>query len=799
MKAIFTSLFLFAVILNANAQNAVLKGKVSDKNNLPIASATVSLLKASDSSWVHSEISGDDGSFTMQNIAVGDYLIDATATGFEQSKQAVTIKAGDNNVVLTVAAKSKTLEEVTVTGKKSFIESSLGKTVINVEGSGIATGSNVLDLLRKLPGVNVSGNNTISMAGKQGVLLQINGKETYMSEDQLADYLKSMSANEVAQMELITQPSAKYDASGNAGIINIKLKKMRKAGINGSADLEYSMGFYPAVYGALRMNYHKNKLNLFANGDGLYAIGWGKVTRDRSFFDANGVATGYDNSVQNSKEYFSNDKLQMGMDYDMSPKTTVGISGTGIYHPNHETTQTHATIADYPSGSLVQNYAFTKDHFLGINTIDNAYLKHEFGKDHTLEVNLDFVNYQKHLYEKTDNANEALQGTAPDDLSLQGNLPFNMDVYSAKVDYSRMINKLKLESGLKSSLVAIDNTADYSILANNEWIKDTSRSNRFNYRENVNAAYLNANCELSKKWQMQAGLRAEQVNLQGKQQAGDHEFEKSYVSLFPTAYVSYKANDNNQIELNYGRRIDRPNYKKLDPFIQFINQYSYTVGNPGLKPEFSHNVELKHNYKNQLVTSLSCSYTSDVMNTVVIPDANTKGTYKTDENVGTRKTVSLNANFNKQLYKWFLMAIAGDAYFSEYAGKLLDKEIRSEGGGVYVSVDSQFTFGKWTGEIYYDLMTRSKQDLLVTASTQQYLGFYVSRKLLKDTCTVKLHVRDPFGFNHFSEDSAFDNTVAHVDYRFHTQQLALSFNYNFGQNNNHGKHESQLDEMKRMN
>ena len=426
-------------------------------------------------------------------------------------------------------------------------------------------------------------------------------------------------------------------------------------------------------------------------------------------------------------------------------------------------------------------------------------MKHEFGKDHTLDINLDFINYNQHTKQTTTNSNYASAGIAPTGLELKGDMPFNMNVYSAKADYARMVNKVKLETGLKSSLVAIDNTAGYTVLENNSWVPDTTRSNSFLYNENVNAGYANASTELNKKWQAQIGIRAEQVNLTGKQEVGDKGFSKNYISLFPTAFVAYKADDNNQLELNYGRRIDRPNYKKLNPFISFINQYSYSVGNPELKPQFSHNIELKHNYKNQLVSSLGYSYSSDVMGTIVIPDANTKGTAKTDKNIGTQQSVNASISYNKQLYKWCLLAIAGDAYFAEYAGKLLDQEIRTEGGGCFVTVDTQFVLGKWTVDLYYHGSTGYRDDLLVTTKPQHDMDAYISRKLFKDTCLVKLHLRDPLGLNSDTEHSVFDNTVSNVDYKFHTRQVALSVNYTFGKNSGKSQHESKLDEMNRMN
>ncbi len=800
MKAAFTIIVLCTSVLLANAQDAILEGKITDSSSAPVVAATVSLLKASDSSWVHSELTGDKGDFRMADIAVGNYLLDINALGYEHSKQAITLRTGVNDLMLVKIGKQhSTLDEVTVTGKKSFIEHGLGKTIVNIEGSGAATGSNVLDLMRKLPGITVDINNNISMAGKQGVLVLINGKETYLSADQLADYLKGMSADEVAQMELVTQPSAKYDAAGNAGIINIKMKKNRKEGLNASEDLEGSLGIYPAIFENLRLNYHKNKLNLFAHINYLNAIGWIRINRKRNFLDPDtGDIIGYNNSLMESKEHFQNDKLQLGADYELDEKTTFGISASGVYHPNHQSTWTDAVVGDMAGKSIVYDHALVLNRFVRTNALANAYLKHDLGNESSVNADLDYFNFGEHTYQSaTNEVHDAQQNILPS-LDLQGDLPFVMNAYSAKADYNVTLNKIKWETGIKGSLVTIDNKAGYSVLQNNIWVPDTLRSNDFRYSEQTNAAYISASKELGAKWQAQAGLRAEQVNISTEQSVGAQSFSKSSLSLFPTAYVSYKADDDNQFEINYGRRIERPNYKKLNPFIYFIDQYNYSVGNPNLRPEFTHNLELKYNYKNALTTTLHCSYTNDVMNRVVIPDANTKSTYRTDKNLGVTETAGLSLGYNRQLYRWFLLALASDTWFSKYAGKLLDEELRSEGGGCYLSVDTQFVFGKWTGEAYYTFNVL-RPDIISTNKPEHYFSVYVSRKLLDDSCIIKLHLRDPFNISHPTEYSAFNNTTSSADYKWQSQQLALSINYNFGKNTTKSKHDVEFDEMKRMN
>jgi outer membrane receptor protein involved in Fe transport len=799
MKILFTTMLFCSTLLIAKAQDASLKGKVTDKASAPIIAATVSLLSASDSSWVHSELTADNGSFTMSGLAPGKYLLDINALGYEQSKQALVLKSGMNDLAFTIEKQHTTLDEVTVTGKKSFIENGLGKTIVNVEGSGMATGANILDLMRKLPGITVDMNNNISMSGKQGVLVLINGKETYLSAEQLADYLRGMSADEVAQMELISQPSAKYDASGNAGIINIKLKKNRKEGLNGTENLTGTLGIYPAIFQNLQLNYHKNKLNLFSNLNYLNAIGWIRINRERNFYDPdNGALTGYNNSLMESKEHFSNDKLQLGADYDLTGKTTLGISVTGIYHPNHQSTWTDATIADNASNSTVYDHALVLNRFLRTNVIGNAYMKHEFSKESNLEVNLDYVGYKEHTYQSADNVVHDEQNNALPGLELQGDLPFSMSAYNVKADYATTFKKIKWEAGIKSSLVTVDNKAAYSVLQHNVWVPDTLRSNDFVYSEQTNAAYISAAKEIGKKWQVQAGLRAEQVNINTRQSVGAQQFSKNSTSLFPTAYVSYKADDNNQFELNYGRRIERPDYKKLNPFIYFIDQYNYSVGNPNLRPQFSNNLELKHSYKSVLVTNLHCSYTNDVMNRVVIPDASTKGTYRTDINLGITQSAGISVSYNKQLYHWFLLALASDAWFSKYAGKLLDEELKAEGGGCYVSIDTQFVYRKWTAEAYYGFSV-ARMDITTVGKPEHYVDVSLSRKLLDDTCILKLHVRDPFNLGRSVEYSAFDNTTSTADYKWQSQQLALSVNYNFGKATSKSKHDVEFDEMKRMN
>ena len=603
----------------SDAQKTSISGSVlSDATALP--AATVSLLNGADSSWIKTVITNDDGTFSLSEVNIGSYVVSAASVGYETATQPVTVSAGGNSkCTITLKKQSTSLDEVTVAAKKPFIEMSLGKTIVNIEGTTTTAGTNALDLMRRLPGVSVDMNGTISMQGKEGVLVLIDDRPTYLSGDDLAAYLKTITAEDAAQIELITQPGAKYDAAGNTGIINIKLKKNRKPGWSGNITGSYGSGIYFHRNESFQLNYKKDKLSLSLSGSDMEAIGFADWQENRRYIDAQtGNATSASVIHSTPKERFSNTALRLTADYDISDKTTVGMSVKATYHPNVNHIYTSSTNTDFSNNVTTYNDIVAPEGFIRKNIMANAYLSHKFSKERTLDINFDYLVYDKNTMENvTSTTYDNLMQPLPNPIIMHSAWPEMINVYSTKVDQTYdMKNGIKLEAGLKSSWETTDFHAYVSQWENNTWANDTGLSNRFNYRENINAAYATAAKSLGKKWEAHIGLRAEQTNTLGIQYVNNDRFSRNYVSLFPTAFVTYKKDTNNQFEINYGRRIERPTYSDLNPFVYYSFENYYSVGNPYLQPQFTNSLELKHSYRNMIITKLDFSGTTAIMSDV---------------------------------------------------------------------------------------------------------------------------------------------------------------------------------------
>jgi len=797
ISSLLTALLIFCHIGAAQAQATVagiIKNEVS-----AIPTATVSLL-TSDSNWLRSVLADDNGRFIMDKVPVGNYIVTATAMGYTTAMQIIAVKDSTPlSISLLLQKKTNSLKEVAVSGKKSFIEVGLGKTVVNVDASPTAAGSNVLELLRRSPGIIVDQNGNISMNGKQDVLVLIDDRPTYLSAEQLADYLKTISANEVSQLELITQPSAKYDAAGNAGVINIKRKKNRNKGLNGTATLSYRQFNYATVTGNFLLNYKKDKLNLSLSGGDHEATGFADYTEDLYVTNPSTGVVSYTHVHSHPIERFSIANLQLTADYDLTNKATIGTSVRYDYHTNTMRDNVYATTTS-PATPTAYNNIVNPDGFIRKDVIANAYYKKEIKKDDELSINFDYLSYLNSPHQSIANTNyDADMQPLPNALYLRSTQPTLINVYSTKIDRSLTLKDgISIEAGLKSSYITTDNNSQFSIQQNKVWLSDTTRSNDFTYKENINAAYLSAKKSLGDKWQTQAGLRAENTNEQGVQMVHNEQFNKSYTSLFPTAYVSYKLNADNQFELNYGRRIDRPDYQSLNPFIYYSFQYYYTVGNPYLQPQFTNTLELKHSYKNTIITMLGYARTTNVINQLFEVNDTTNTAISTQKNIGVNTQAYAVLMFNKDVAKWCSINASAMLFYADYNGMIDTTHTDKNGWGYTANITAQFDFRKgWKGEIVSYYVGSYVQSLISTFTPVLYLSLGASKKI-NDRMTVKLSVNDPFYTNRNGNENAYTGYSMKTVYRYDTRGGMVTFNYNFGAAQK-SKHEADVpDETKRM-
>jgi outer membrane receptor protein involved in Fe transport len=404
-----------------------------------------------------------------------------------------------------------------------------------------------------------------------------------------------------------------------------------------------------------------------------------------------------------------------------------------------------------------------------------------------LTADLDFIWYGTNALQTSDNFTfQFPQNSLADSFLLRGDLPSDIRIYSFKTDYVHPLNKTsKLEAGLKSSYVTTDNDAAYRIWDHQgkDWVKDLTRSNQFIYEENINAAYINYNREFQ-KWALQTGLRLEHTYAKGRQLVNDERFIRNYVQLFPTIFASYKLNEKNTLTANYGRRIERPNYQDMNPFQFFLDQYTFRMGNPNLQPQFTHNIELSHNYKGVINTTLNYTRTTDVMNDILKQNDTTKVTFQTKENIATRRNIGIAISYNQPLTKWWTVSLYGNLFNNYFEGFVNNTPLDASITSFIGNVNNQFKFAKtWGAELSGFYRTKMQEGGIIIAKPMGMFSFGLSKQVLKSKGTIKLSVTDPFYVMRFSGYTQFGNIDTRINARWDNRRVALNFSYRFGKAN----------------
>ena len=796
-------LLLVIISLLCGGGGALAQGTIAGAvvaGGAPVAVATVSLLHAPDSSWLRTELADDSGAFVFKDVPAGTYILSVTAIGFATAMQQVLAAGAVVSFTIELHKQDASLGEVTVTGKKPFMEMSLGKLTVNVEGSPTAAGANALELLRRLPGLTVGPAGAISMQGKQGVLVLIDERPTYLSADQLAEYLKTITAAEIAQLELITQPGAKYDAAGNTGVINIKLRKSARQGINGNASASYAQGVYFAERSSLLLSYKKNRLGLTLTASDMQAKGFADWVERQYIVDpATAAVTGTTRIHSTPWERFGITTGRLAADYSLTERAAFGASFRATYHPNTSAGYIYSERNDRANGTTY-NEATNPESFIRKDVVANTYFSYKPGKASTLDVNADYLAYSNDAWQDVGSTdyNSLMQPlSAP--FVLHSRQPSLINVASLKVDYTCALGTdIKLESGAKSSYVVTDNDARFSVLQAGQWRNDTARTNRFRYKEHISAAYAALAKSFSAKWDVRIGLRAEQTTATGMQYIHNTGFDRNYLSLFPTAFIGYKADTNNQFELNYGRRIDRPAYQLLNPFINYSFQYSYKVGNPYLLPQYTNSIELKHSYRNMLITAVSLSAAADVISDILVSDKATGRVYSTSANNAAGKTADAYVVFNKDVARFLSLNASAYAFYTRYSGVLAGSKVTRGGVGYSFHLSAQADCGKgWKTELngYYN--NDNVTSLIQAYGPQLYTSVGASKKI-RERLLVKLLFNDPFYLCRLKVYNELPGFRSDAVFRNATQQVVLELSYTFGKRSTQEQHVNTVDESRRI-
>nr|WP_236943285.1 outer membrane beta-barrel protein [Hymenobacter sp. PAMC 26628] len=778
------SLGLAVPVAGAAQSVPAVRGTVADSaGGAPVVFATITLHRAADSVAVKAEFTGAQGTFQLEAAAGGRYLVSAAQVGYRRRWSPVfeLPAAGLTLPPLLLARSASTaLKEVSVTTARPLYEHLADRTVLNVENSPLAAGATTVQLLGRAPGVTLDAEGNLSLRGRQGLLVLLDGKRLALTGAELADLLRALPAEQVSTIELITNPPASYDAQGTAGVIAIHLKKDQRLGTNGSVNAAYGRGEYGKFTGGGALNYRRQQVNAFGNYTYSDRGGFVRVDIERQFAPTGGPSS---SSAQNNDltSHLQSHAFKAGVDYNLSARTLVGVTASGLISGLTSTNQNQTSRYD-GAGALASRYHATIDQDVRRPSVTlNANLRHAFADSAgaaTLSADADYARYDVRRLTGLATAYDQPSGV-PD--WLAGNQESTLYIESVKADYARPLpHRVRLEAGAKVTSVRSDNDVAFDRTQNGITARDLAISNAFRYDENVNAAYGILR-RAGARTGLQAGLRAEQTNTLGQSASGADNFERHYFQLFPSLSVEHTLNDRHALALALSRRIERPNYSQVNPLRVYIDPTSYGSGNPDLVPATSYNVELTHTFRQKFSTGLSYSRTDRpiAIQSQPSPDGNLL-VVSQSVNLAVQHNYALTLTAPLTLAPWWTFYGNAVLYYARFVG--------GPAGGPPVNHRPALTFtgsntfalpGGWTGELSTNFETGETFGYERLKYRGQ-VGAGVQKSLWAQQATLRLNVADVFYTTPVRSTQTYATFSETFYQRQDTRVVTLAFTYRFG-------------------
>jgi hypothetical protein len=778
------------------AQNVIL-GQIENERSEPVEFATV-ILK-SDSIVIGDALTDSSGFFKItyiKNLTTKPHL-EINSLGYQKKEISITDILNkylhlDN---ITLQNDPKTLNDIVVTSKVPLLEKKVDRLVFNVEKSVASMGSDALEVLAKTPSVKVS-NGDISIVGKSGVNVMINNRLQQLSGEELINYLKTIQASDISKIEVITNPSAQYDAAGNSGLINIVLKRNKSNGFAGSVNSTYKQASFGTFSSSGSLSY-KTERNTFTIGLN-YSKGATGPTE--------GIKTYYPDQIWDQtdkrRDYQDYRKLQLGFDRKLSKTSSIGINySVAQNHPNmDENISTNILSPVNKLDSIISTNALTRKTTLFHSA--NAYYEKTLDTNgRKLSVSSDFLTYNDN---KTRNFNTTnyIEEYQPTSYIQNKNYASQIiNLYTLKADLDLPNKILNISVGTKVSYIDNSNDNKFYNYSNQNYILDATKTDAFKYTENTEAIYINGNKTLH-KFDFQTGLRGEYTETKGQSIFYNKTTSNYYFRLFPTLFINYKRNDNNTFSISYGKRINRPSYAYLNPFKWYFNPYSYVEGNPFTTPSFNNNFELSHTFKNFLTTSLSYSVQTNDFAQITFLDSINHFQKTTVLNYLSRNSIDLGTSVDVNKISWLESINQLNIYYNISHSSNAATISKLAGYGGYISSYNTLVLNKkrtFLGEInfWYQLPT--------VGGVQHFKSIYNFDLGIKSmffnkhlqvavnaTDILKSNIQRYYGVTNGIKQESRN----YYDYR----NLRLSLKYNFGKAKiNTKEHNSNADERKRVN
>jgi Outer membrane protein beta-barrel family/Carboxypeptidase regulatory-like domain len=784
-RATTALIFLFFVFAQYSIAQTNIHGIVTDSAGKPLAGANVLLLKAADSSLVKGMFTNETGSYLFRSITNGKYLIASTHTGFHQTFSSTLEVAGNTEKTemasLVLRAETHQLAEVTVTAKKPLLEQKIDRLIINVANSITSAGNTALEVLERSPGVIVDHqNNLISMNGKNGVVVMINGKISRMPVSAIVQLLSGMSAGNIEKIELITTPPANFDAEGNAGYINIILKENNNYGTNGSFSI--TVGYTKGIISqnSININHRKEKINLF--GDLSYSL------FNRPLLAAAGARFLNQSTVTetfmtaNRRETVGNINGRAGVDIQLSNHTILGVllSGYDNHYAQHENNQN----LKYKNGQLDTVMKLNNNEINHwSNYSANINLQHTCNKEDKVSVNLDYIWY----------SNNQPVNYSTDFYNGASNFLYNQQYRSGKitpihfwvgaVDFNNQLSKnISMEAGLKETISNFDNDISFERLKPGGYEKDSALSANYKLKESYSAAYTSFNITISKKTSAKLGLRYEYTNSNLGTLVTKNIVDRHYGSLFPSFFLSHQLNEKNAVNFSYSRRITRPTFNDLAPFTYYVDANTLLTGNPALQPSFSNTVKFDYIFSKYY---FSVSYSKEdnaIARFQPSTDSVTSKLILSATNLINQKTIVVAISVPITVTKWWSMQYNFTGLWQQVNAIYQKAPVRLEQSNFQMNGNMNFTLPKaYSIELSGFYQSKSLSGIFVVKPLGS-LDFGIKKKMPDKKGAFVFSVSNIFNTIKFRaySDIPEKNLNSNIDIQFTQRMYKLTYTRSFG-------------------
>jgi len=774
---------LGAPLVSHAQTRAVVRGTVASPGGAAVEFATVTLHRAADSVVVKTEFSDAQGGFRFDAPGGQRYRVSVAQVGYGRYWSA-PFELPATGLALPACAltpsQATALREVMVKGRSPLYERRADRTVVNVADSPLAAGATTLDVLSRSPGVSLSSGNELSLRGRQGLLVVIDGKRTPLTGNDLAEYLRTLPAEQLQSIELITNPPASYDAQGGAGVIAINLKKDQRLGTNGTANASYGYSEQGKFTGGLALNHRRKNLNLYGNYAYTDRHLFARLDLSRQFAATAALPAGGTLQSNDQRSHLRSHSGKLGLDLNLSKRTLLGASVTGLASRTDLATTSQTVAVDAAGAPTDRYHAFTAWNVSRPSGSANLNLRHALADSAnaaTLTADADYARY--HLTRLSDQ-NVYFDTPGQPGRLLSGDQRSRLSIGAAKVDFSQPLpHRTRLDLGAKATQVVSDNDVAFTSTVSGVTSPRPDISSQFSYHENVNAAYASLLGALPRTT-LQAGLRAEQTNTLAEQ-AGVTLREQHYLQLFPSALVEHTLSERHTLALAVARRIDRPSYAQVNPLRTYLDATSYLAGNPNLLASTSYNFELTHTYRQKFSTGLAYARTDLPIVNVVQP-APDGGRFVVSQNVNlrTRHFYTLTLTAPLTLTKWWTLYANAFIYYNRYVGELAGTDLDRGRVACNLTANNSFTLPKgWSAELNGFYESREVYGFQVIQARGQ-VAAGVQKSLWNKQGTFRLNVADIFYTAPNRATSTLDDFTETYYARLDTRIVTAALTYRFG-------------------